>query len=140
MSKAPLKLRAQDAEDLQMIAALLQDAIAPVCDMLYRPEEKSFIMTVHRFCWDGVEEGAACFERVHCALDIDGVEAVQRHGFDPHQTGLMLDLLTLNLEKTAMHMVFAGDRRLKLTLGAWQLRLRDFGEPWPTTHRPSHAT
>ena len=142
MSETPLRLSARDAEDLQVIAAILQDAIAPHCDMLYRPAEKSFVMVVHRFCWDDVEEAEAetppCFERVHCALEIEGVEGVQQHGFDHAKDCGMLDLLTIMLEKGSLHIIFAGGAQLRLKLGNWRLRIEDFGEPWPTVRQPHH--
>jgi hypothetical protein len=142
MSDSLLKLSAQDVDDLQVIAAVLQDAIAPVCDMLYRPAENKFIMVVHRFRWDGVKEveGAdpLCFERVHCALEVEGVEGVQQHGFGACSAGGMLDLLTVMLEEGCLKLVFAGGAQIRLKLGRWRLKIKDFGEPWPVAHQPSH--
>lgn len=143
MNGPPLKLSAQDADDLQIIAAVLQDAIVPVCDMLYTPAEKNFIMAVHRFRWDDVKFTEAscppCFERVHCAVDIDGVENVQQHGFDKGPRCGMLDLLTLMLEKGDLKLVFAGGAEVRLKLApGWRMRIKDFGDPWPSSCQPSH--
>ena len=137
---SPLKLRAQDTEDVSVIAAILQDSIAPVCDMLYDPAAKNFVMIVHRFRWDESEKKSGTYERVHCAFDIAGVESVQHQGFTPFETSRMLDLLTMTLTGNELRLIFAGEAQLKLTLDAWCLHLRDFGEPWPTPHQPSHAT
>lgn len=141
---ASLKLSARDGEDVQVIAAVLQDAIAPVCDMLYRPADKCFVMVLHRFRWDALEEAAKadppCYERVHCLLEIDGVEGVQMHGFGkPEGCGGMLDLLTLLLEEGALTLVFAGGAQVRLKIKEWQLRIKDIGEPWPTVHQPAHT-
>ncbi len=143
MNAKLLKLSAQDAEDIQVIAAVLQDAIVPLCDTLYRPADKCFVMIAHRFRWDDVpcpdKEEPPCFERVHCALEVDGVEGVQQHGFD-HAAGCgMLDLLTIMLENGSLKLVFAGGAEIRLKLGNWRLRIKDFGEPWPTTHQPVHT-
>ena len=46
-----LKLRAHDADDLQVMAALLQDAIVPVSEMLFLPNAKRFILVANRFRW-----------------------------------------------------------------------------------------
>ncbi len=146
MTEPPLKLRAQDAEDVQVIAAVLQDAIAPVCDMTYKADEKTFIMVVHRFRWDCVDAPEAektdceCFERVFCALEVEGVESVQRQGFDKAECDRMLELLTLTLEPDSLQFIFAGGAQVRLKLGKWQLRIKDFGEPWPTRHQPCHRT
>jgi hypothetical protein len=139
MTEPPLRLRAVDIEDVQVIAAVLQDAIAPVCDMAYDPAMKSFVMVVHRFRWDACGAAADCFERVRCALDVRGVEAAQLQGFDRGDHARMLDLLTVSLDNGCLRFIFAGGAQLKLALNGWQLRLEDFGEPWPTPRQPCHA-
>ena len=72
-----LKLKAQDVEDLQVISAVLQDAIVPVCDMTWRPEDKNFIMVVQRLCREAAPLAAGKLERVCCAVNVRGVEQVQ---------------------------------------------------------------
>jgi len=141
MSEPLLKLLAQDDQDLQVMAAILQDSIAPVCEMRYVASEKNFLLVVHRFCWDRAkEEGAAAFERITCALDIQGIESVQFIGFDPKAPGTMLDLLTLMSEPGCLQLVFAAGAQIRLKGQNWRIRLMDFGESWPTTHLPRHLT
>ncbi len=143
MNDVLLKLSACDSEDMQVIAAVLQDAIVPLCDMLYRPADKCFVMIAHRFRWDDVKEAGTtetpCFERVHCALEVDGVEGVQQHNFGKDQGCGMLDLLTIMLENGSLKLVFAGGAEVRLKLGNWRLRIKDFGEPWPTALQPAHT-
>ena len=153
MTNKPLKLLAKDGEDIQVIAAVLQDSIVPACDMAYRAGEKSFVMVVHRFCWDGVmndlgliiplpanEDGSPCYERISCALDITGVEGVKFHGLNPNDPAAMFELLTITMEEDRLDIIFAGNGKLRLKLANWAARLQDFGESWPTTHCPRHAT
>ncbi len=151
MNQPLLKLLAQDEQDVQVIAAVLQDAIAPVSEMVFRAADKNFVMIVHRFRWDCIkedgtpatphEEGCDCvFERIACALDIEGVESVQLQGFDQESPSAMLDLLTIALDGDSLQMIFAGGAKMRLKLANWRLKVRDFGESWPTTHRPLHAT
>ncbi len=153
MSQPLLKLLAQDEQDVQVIAAVLQDAIAPVSEMAFRAEDKNFVMIVHRFRWDCVpsspdgfvapksEEGCDCvFERIACALDVEGVESVQYQGFNQESPGTMLELLTIEVDGDFLQMIFAGGAKMRLKLANWRLKVVDFGESWPTTHRPRHAT
>ena len=42
MTSKPLKLAAEDAEDLDVISARLQDAVAQVQDLVYLPKKKRF--------------------------------------------------------------------------------------------------
>ena len=48
----PLKLRATDAGDLEVVSAGLQDAIVPVVDMTWEREARRFVLVVNRFKWE----------------------------------------------------------------------------------------
>lgn len=155
MTSKTLKLLAQDAQDVQVIAAVLQDAIAPLADMTFRAAETSFVMVVQRFCWDDAalsghgllaqaasedEPALEVFERINCALDIEGVESVQTLGIDTGNPAMILELLTIAADDDALELIFAGGGKIRLNAKKWRIRLHDFGESWPTTHCPRHAT
>ncbi len=137
MSEA-LKLKAKDAEDLQVISAVLQDAIAPVVDLHYLAHEKNFVMVVQRLCRDHAANQKN--ERVCCAFNLRGVEQVQTHGFDPADTDVMLELLALLPEGDELQLIFASDARIKLSLKDWSLIVEDFGERWPAQCDPCHES
>jgi hypothetical protein len=131
-----LKLRAADAEDLQVISAVLQDSIAPVCDMAFQTDTKNFVMVVQRLRREAGEAGAA--ERICSAVTVTGIAAVKTHGIDLQQGDRMLDLLALMMEPQGITLVFAGNAKIRLEAGAWGLTLEDFGEPWPALCNPCH--
>jgi hypothetical protein len=135
MTTQPLKLKAEDAEDVQVISAVLQDAIAPVCDMLYNPADKNFIMVVHRL---RRETEDAPLERICCAVNLRGVESVKTHGIDLNKQERMLDLLAVMPEKQTVDFIFAGDAEIRVQLGAWSMIVEDFGEAWPASCSPCH--
>ncbi len=141
MIASSLKLLARDEQDLQIVASLLQDSIAPVSEMAYLASEKRFVLVVQRFLWDE-EAVEGLYERTLCALDVEGVSAAQFQGLDPENADLILELLTILYEGEYLHFVFAGGGqvRLRLAKGEWELRLRDFGESWPASRVPRHAT
>lgn len=148
-----LKLQAHDAADLQVMAALLQDAIVPVSEMLFLPNAKRFILVANRFRWaesaaaEPPAEGDASFadeprphhERIHCGLRFDGVRKVRHRGFDRRARGEMLNLLTILAGEGGIDLVFAGGADLHLDCAAIDVRLEDIGEAWPTRWRPRHA-
>ena len=71
-----LKLRAEDAEDLAVISAILQDALVPVGEMAYLPEEQRFVLVANRFRWEPrrrARRTPQTFERTLSGLRIDGV-------------------------------------------------------------------
>lgn len=150
MTQGPLKLLAADEQDLQVVAAILQDAILPASEMVFKPEEKRFIALLCRFRWDACacevedrpsrHEDESCYERIHCALEVQEVMGVQTLGLDLKNPSLMLDLLTILPEEEGLTLIFAGDGRLRLLAKDWRLKMQDFGESWPTKLKPSHPT
>jgi len=130
-----LKLRATDAEDMQVISAVLQDSIVPVCDMVFQPEDKSFVMVAQRLRH---ESAAIAPERICCAVRLRGVENAQTLGLDLTQADRMLDLLAAILDGGQVTLIFAGEAQIRLKLGDWTLTLQDFGETWPAHCAPCH--
>ena len=51
----PLRLRAEDGDDLQVVSTLLQDAICPASEMKWRRRERRFAVLVNRFRWEDSE-------------------------------------------------------------------------------------
>jgi hypothetical protein len=131
-----LKLKAKDAEDMQVISAILQDAIVPLCDMAWQPKEKSFVMVVQRLCREAKDQGN--LERVCCAVNLRGVESVQTHGIDLNDHKRMLDLLMMITEGPALHFIFADDAEIRIRLDNWLMIIEDFGEAWPAACEPCH--
>ena len=76
-----LALIARDAEDLEVISSILQDAVVPINEMAFIEEENRFILIASRFCReDKAGEGETrdgVFERVNCALRFDRISAVR---------------------------------------------------------------
>lgn len=148
-----LKLRAVDGDDLAVMSAVLQDAILPVAEMCYHPDERRFVAVFNRFKWesraeveaDGYGPGPSAdvddmpFERTHCALTIEGVEAVKRRNISLKERHRLLSLLTILHQDEGLMLVFSGDAGLFVRAPGWQLRLEDVGEPWPTRCRPDHV-
>lgn len=148
MTQGPLKLLARDQQDLEVLSAILQDAVVPVSGLTFKAEEKRFQACLCRFRWDEVADQAgqaedspdrpACYERVRCTLDIHGVGAVKIYGFDPSDEGLMLDLLALLSDPQGLSLVFAGGAKIGIQATEWEIRMQDYGESWPTRKKPSH--
>ncbi|MBL4720188.1 MAG: DUF2948 family protein [Alphaproteobacteria bacterium] len=138
----PIKLRARDAEDLAVVSAMLQDAILPLGDMTYDPDEKSFILALNRFRWEQDQQNAQ-HERVHTGVRFDLVERVRYSGIDMKNRGVFLNILSIdhqllseNLDNILIY--FSGGGCICLEIDAISCLLSDFGAPWPTQWRPHH--
>jgi hypothetical protein len=138
---AALKLRAEDAEDLAVISACLQDALVAVRDLAYAPEERSFLLVANRFRWENglrPAPGEIAFERVLCGISFSEVAAVSYSGFRRTDNGRILSLLAIRPEDGLVHLEFSGDAAIRLEAARILCHARDLGEPWPTSWRPRH--
>ena len=81
---AALKLRAEDAEDLAVISACLQDALVAVRDLAYAPEDRSFLFVANRFRWESglrPAPGETPYQRALCGITFSEVTAHPIAGF-----------------------------------------------------------
>jgi len=148
---ARLKLRATDAEDLQIISAMLQDALVAPGDMQFVADKKSFVLAANRFRWElaaaanghGREQPD---ERVGCGVTFANVARVRRRGIDRKRRDGFLNLLAIELSEPAdgrrdgvdVLILFAGDKALLVETSGLLCQMEDFGESYPTQWRPSH--
>ncbi|MBM3524529.1 MAG: DUF2948 family protein [Alphaproteobacteria bacterium] len=157
----PLKLRADDADDLGIVSACLQDSIVPMAEVQFLPGEKRFAFVANRFRWENCRESAdmpvvdppaapvadvafaatcATYERVNCGVCFEGVERVRRRGFDVRDRGRVLELLAIEVEPGAVVLAFSGEAAIRLEGVRIWCHLSDIGEPWTTQWRPRHPS
>ena len=134
-----LRLKANDAEGLKILGACLQDAIVPITEMGYLPEEASFVMVANRFKWEAVCDETGPFERTNCAVRVLGVTSARRRQVDLLDRSLILNLLTLVPADDGVELIFAGGSAIRLTAPSWCCLIEDIGEPWPTDRLPRHV-
>lgn len=136
-----LKLRGEDAEDIAVIAACLQDALVQVSDIGYLPDERRFVLVANRFCWEDCPEidGSTAFSRVHCGVVFDKVARVRLKKIDRKKPGRTLELLTIQVGDGRIDLMFAGGAEIRLDVDAVTCHIDDMDEPWPTKVRPTHA-
>jgi hypothetical protein len=146
--EGPLRLIAQDAEDLKVISTLVQDAVLPVTDLQYDAKRRRFALMLNRFRWEDRAEAEAvgrAYERVRSVMVVEDVLKVQTQGFDRADKDLVLSLLSLEFtpgEDGAgrVTLVLAGDGAIALEVEALDLRLDDVTRPYraPSGKVPQH--
>ncbi len=138
----PLKLRAEDAEDLDVLSACLQDALVHVGEMAYLPRRRRFVLACNRFKWEEAASDGQ-HQRVRCGVHFDGVMAVRNRGFDPGRRDQLLELLTVRGEPgedgaATIALEFAGGVAVRLDVECIDCNLADLGAPWQALARPGH--
>ena len=142
-SDGGLRLRAEDADDLCVISACLQDAIVPVADITYLGQDRQFALVANRFRREPGRGAGHARERILSGLAFEDVERVQRRGLAASAVNGFLSLLSVELIETSgdgatVELRFSGGAAVRLTAGRLQARLQDMGEGWPTQWAPTH--
>jgi len=142
---AALKLRAEDADDLAIISACLQDALVAVRDLAFVPQDRTFLMVANRFRWEGAvrrKHGEAAYQRVLCGITFRAVAGVSYIGFRRSENDRILSLLTIRWwrdgEEGTIRLEFSGGAAIRLDVARISCHAQDLGEPWPTQWQPEH--
>ena len=146
-AEQPLRLKALDAEDLTVLAALAQDAVFPAREVRFDRKARRFGLLLNRFRWEDAPKARAArrpFERVQAVLVIEDVISVQTRGFDP-QSEEVHALLSLDLEPGEdgtgrLILSLQGGGAIAVEVEALEVVLRDVTRPYaaPSGKAPSH--
>ncbi len=144
-----LRLRAEDAEDLAVVSAVVQDALIAVKDLSYDRAQRRFTLVANRFRWEGKApseynggaDGGPAFERRLCALSFANVDAVAYRGFRRRDDDRILSLLAIRPgdDPGTIDLEFSGDAAVRLGVSAIRVHVTDIGEAWPTAWQPDHS-
>lgn len=147
-AEKPLRLAAMDADDLGVLAALVQDAVLPANEMVWQKGRRRFACLLNRFRWEDkvrAERGQRAFERVQSVLAFDDVLSVAHQGIEARDEDTVLSLLTLAFEPGPdgtgrMVLTFAGDGAVAVDVEAINVTLQDVTRPYraPSGKAPSH--
>ena len=139
----PLRLIAFEVDDLQVISAVVQDAVFPACEMSWRPKQRRFALLLNRFRWEATQPDFA--ERVQAILSFEDVHSIRTQGFDRTDPDLILSLLNVTFEADTDGMGYcivtlAGDGAISLKVEALEASLRDVTRPYiaPSGMMPNH--
>lgn len=139
----PLRLRAEDAHDLAVVAAVLQDARIPVHEMVFQPEQSRFMAAFSRYRRELLADPTSCegLTQIRSCLTLEGIAAVKVRGLPEADPDPELALLTIALEPGKdqlihVNLLFEGDVAVQLRTDAIACRLEDFGEAWQPTVTP----
>jgi hypothetical protein len=136
---APLRLLAQDADDLAIISAAMQDAVAKIGDINFEAKGRLLTIAFNRYCW---ESGGST--RVRSALQLGGVMKVQARRIRRGARDAVLEVLAVSFDEGAapggmVTISCAGGGDLRAEVECIDAVLADVSEPWPTPRAPAHG-
>jgi hypothetical protein len=138
--KAPLlKLLAQDADDLAVVSAALQDAVGKVGDIHFESGRRQLTVALNRFRW----EAGGARERVRVAVQVGGVMGLKARKIRREAKRAVLELLAVSFEPGeapggAVVFEFAGGADLRAEVECLDVVLADVSQPWPAMAEPKH--
>ena len=140
----PLRLKAQDADDLAIVSALLQDAVLTMKETSWQPDTNRFGMLVNRFRWEDkaqAENGKRAYERVQSMLVIDCVQNVSSMGIDHTNKDQIISILAVNYEVGKVVFTLAGDGALALDVECLDITVKDVTKPYAAVSKsaPKHV-
>ncbi len=136
----PLQLLAEDPDDLAVMSAALQDAVAKVGDISFEGRARRLTIAFNRFRWEAGER-----QRVRSALQVGGVLSLQARKIRRDRPDAVIELLAIGFEPGeapggVVTLSFAGGGDLRAEVECIDAVLADVSDPWPTPRAPTHET
>ena len=146
MSANGLVLTAEDAEDLQIMSARLQDAVGQLKDFVYLPKKRRFAALLNRFEWERSEKGRGGGNlRVRAGLRFDDVVSVKSKNLKLGAPNAVVSLLTIGFTRKSpddaagtIELVFSGGGVIRLEVECIDAGLQDVSGAWAARGRPAH--
>lgn len=140
-----LKLIAENDEDLTVFSSVLQDSLIAIRDVRFVSGNKRFLFVANRFRWEAGERpekdenGEPVYERVHCGVCFEHVNAVRQKGLNRDRRGVIVSLLSISHADGVIELSFSAGISFRLEVDKLMCHLQDMDEPWPTRWRPTHS-
>jgi Protein of unknown function (DUF2948) len=143
-----IRLAALDAKDLEVISALVQDAVLKAGDMS-RSKSGAFTLEMNRFAWDAPPRkffGKAITKpkvRRRAILHFGRIISAQMSGLSKAKPDEVLSLLAIRFVESeapagTVELVFSGDAAIRLSVECIECQLTDVGAAWAASATPEH--
>jgi hypothetical protein len=133
-SPGPLRLIAQDADDLAVLSAALQDAVTKIGDISFEPAARRLTIAFNRYRWE--VEGRTR-QRVRSGLQFGGVMSVQGRNLRRDAPAAVM-FEPGEAPGGRVTLTFAGGGDLRLEVECLDAALADLSGAWPARRKPEH--
>jgi hypothetical protein len=137
---ATLKLYANEAEDLTIVASVLQDSVVRRSELTYLALSLTFAGVFSRYRWEADRGGG---ERVRAGLRFRGVLSVQSRDLASRVADSVLEFLTIQADTGedgagSVTLLFSGGEAIRLATECIDCEISAIGTPWLAARRPAH--
>jgi hypothetical protein len=149
-----LKLVALDKDDIEVMSAHVQDSLVKVADILWRANDRRFVMALNRFDWMSAAEVAKVgtavraaarpeYRRCRTALRFERVLGCKCRNLDQTAKDAQLNLLAVEFAETdapagIVSLIFSGGGVIRLEVECLEAELADLGEVSAAAICPDH--
>ncbi|MBV9571860.1 MAG: DUF2948 family protein [Alphaproteobacteria bacterium] len=137
-------LRAEDADDLQILSARLQDAVARVCDLVWLPKGRRFAALFNRFKWEDAQHRRENL-RIRAGIRFEHVLSARSNHIRYDDPEAILSLLAMRFSPNegedpggVVELVFSGGGVIQLQVEYIEASLSDISGEWAARGRPAH--
>jgi hypothetical protein len=136
-----LRLLAEDAEDLKIISAALQDAVAKMGDIRWEQRTRRLTIEFNRFRWEAADTS---LQRVRAGLQLGGVLGVQARRLRRDRKDAVVELLAVTFVPGeapggVIAFEFAGGGDLRAEVECVDAIMADLSRAWPARGAPNHT-
>ena len=132
----PIALKASDKQDIDIVSAVLQDAILPPLDITYDKGQQVFTLVCSRFIR---EISGAKPHRVTMAFYATCITGVQKKNITRADDMVPLVILSVTLCDGYVVIQCSDDKAIRLEVGVdFSVLIKDLDNPYPTTVEPCH--
>ena len=137
-----IRLYAEDGEDVGILSAHLQDALARVKDLTYIPSHRRFVSVFNRVCREEADMRRGLMRCV-CALHIEDVLEVKARGIEQEKLEGLVQLLAMDFQETnrpsgEVRLIFAGSGEIRLVVEDVNIYMKDLDRGWVCGCAPDH--
>jgi hypothetical protein len=142
MEPSVLKLLAEDAEGLGIIASAVQDSLVKPVDIKFDARSRTFGLEINRFQWERAGRRIPFF-RSRAVLAFAGVQNVRSRAVSKDVDAIH-SLMDIRFEPAAeppggvVTLMFSGQTQIQVTVECLDVTLADIGPAWPTRKKPDH--
>jgi hypothetical protein len=142
MATSVLKLLAEDAEGLGIIASAVQDSLVKPEGIKLDAKSRTFGLEINRFQWERAGKRMPFF-RSRAVLAFAGVQNVRSRQVskDIDAVHSLIDIRFApegEAPAGTITLVFAGETQIQLAVECIDVTLVDIGPSWPTRRKPDH--